>query len=143
MADIATLAQLATLGISGGTCFFALKWFVEWLSGRTDKRREGLDASMNTLLEALQKQVATQDMRIERIEKENAELRRRIDGQRERERTLEDENEELRKDIKDLEARLHALEELVKGLPASPELQAKIERLDKIAPKRRIRKAGA
>ena len=142
MTDIATLAQLATLGISGGTTFLALKWFVEWLSGRTDKRREGLDDGMMTLLTALQKQVADQDIRIERIEKENESLRNRLDKQGKRERSLEDENEELRKDVKALENRLHALEELVKSLPQSPELQAEIKRLDRIAP-RRARKAGA
>jgi septal ring factor EnvC (AmiA/AmiB activator) len=140
--DLATIAPWAVTGISGGVGFLAVKWFVEWLSGRMDRRRDELDEGMMSLLTALQKQVADQDVRIERIEKENAELRRRIDGQRERERTLEDENEELRKDIKDLETRLHALEELVKGLPETPELQAQIERLDKMAPKRRTRKGG-
>ena len=145
--DFASIAPWVAAGGSSGLAFFALRWLVEWLSNRFDQnqtnmasKRDNLDAGMAALIEALQKQVAAQDIRIDRIEEENKELRKRIEGQRDREVGLEDENKDLREQVKALENRLDALEALFKTLPIPPELQAEIERIDKATPRRRGKK---
>lgn len=140
--DLATLAPWATAGISSGLAFLAIKWAVEWLSGRSDAKRANLDAGMMTLIVALQERVKDQDARIERIEKENASLRDREDARRDKERKLTEENHALRDHIAALETRLAALENMFKTLPLSPEMQEAIDALDKTTPTRRKRAKG-
>lgn len=145
--DFASIAPWMAAGGSFGGVVLGVKWLIEWLSNRSDQnhsnmkaKRDNLDAGMTALIEALQKQVAAQDLRIDRIEEENKELRKRIEGQRDREVGLEDENKELREQVKALEHRLDALEALFKTMPVSPELQAQIDRIDTTAPRRRGKK---
>lgn len=37
------------LGAGGGASFFTLKWFIDWLGGRVDKREATLDAGVQRL----------------------------------------------------------------------------------------------
>lgn len=146
MFNLEALAPWATAGFGTGAGFLVVKWFVEWLSGRWDQnegslsqKRNNLDASINVLIEALQHQVADQEVRIARVEQENEKLRQRVDRQRTRETSLEEENQDLRDQLKAVETRLAALESIFKTLPASPELQALLDKLDETAPRRNRR----
>ena len=41
-----SIGAFAAMGVGGGGGFFAVKWFVEWLSGRMDKREARIVAAL-------------------------------------------------------------------------------------------------
>lgn len=70
------------LGAGGGASFFTLKWFIDWLGGRVDKREATLDAGVQRLdvatqrlIENLQKRLDDVTDRMSVVEHELAECR--------------------------------------------------------------------
>lgn len=74
-----SLPAFLSMGAGGGVGFFAIKWFVEWLGGRVDKKEaavergfERLDAGTQRLIEHLQSQMKSV---LERLDKAETALR--------------------------------------------------------------------
>lgn len=70
------------IGAGGGASFFTLKWFIDWLGGRVDKREATLDAGVQRLdlatqrlIENLQKRLDDVTDRMSIVEHELAECR--------------------------------------------------------------------
>lgn len=70
------------LGAGGGASFFTLKWFVEWLGGRVDKREatlsagvERLDTATQVLIKNMQTRMDDLTSRLSTVEHELAECR--------------------------------------------------------------------
>lgn len=61
------------MGGGAGGGFLAVKWLIEWVAGRLDKREARIDAGTDKLIEGLERQVAAQAAQIDA-------LTRRIDG---------------------------------------------------------------
>jgi hypothetical protein len=62
------LGGVAALGGSAGGGFFIVKWFVEWIAGRLDKREARLDAGADKLIDALEKRIETLTSRLDAVE---------------------------------------------------------------------------
>lgn len=62
------LGGVAALGGSAGGGFFIVKWFVEWIAGRLDKREARLDAGADKLIGALEKRIETLTSRLDAVE---------------------------------------------------------------------------
>lgn len=73
---MSNLIPWATAGVGSGVGFLFVKWFVEWVSGRVDKRRDDLDAGNSRLLAALEKRVAALTERLEKVEDDLIECKR-------------------------------------------------------------------
>lgn len=79
---IETLPAWVGLGAGGGAGFYMLKWFIEWLGGRVDKREASLesgvarlDAATQKLIENLQRRLDDVTDRLIVVEHELAECR--------------------------------------------------------------------
>lgn len=66
-AALSALPNWAALGGSAGVGFFMVKWFVEWLGGRVDKREAAADAGMEKLIKHLQDQIDRQAGEMNRL----------------------------------------------------------------------------
>lgn len=99
---LATLPGWVGLGAGGGASFFTLKWFIDWLGGRVDKREATLDAGVQRL------DLATQRL-IENLQK-------RLDDVTERMSNVEHELAECRTQHADARAEVMQLRALVQGL---------------------------
>lgn len=62
------LGGVAALGGSAGGGFFIVKWFVEWIAGRLDKREARIDAGADKLIGALEKRIETLTARLDAVE---------------------------------------------------------------------------
>lgn len=62
------LGGVAALGGGAGGGFFAVKWFVEWLAGRLDKREARIDAGADKLIAGLERRLATLTDRLDKVE---------------------------------------------------------------------------
>ncbi len=81
---LAGLPAFFTIGAGGGAGFFGIKWFIEWLGGRVDKREEsierraaGVDRAQAALNDRLEKRVCLLEKRLDRTEDELAECSRK------------------------------------------------------------------
>lgn len=62
------VAAFAGAGGGAGIGFFAIKWFAEWFSGRSDKREARLDATSDKLNDLLERRIETLTDRLDTIE---------------------------------------------------------------------------
>lgn len=131
-----TLFQIAQLVIGGGLIAAILLHLREWPKARREAQRLRAETE-NTDWARFQKEIGRLEERLSRVEKENEDLRERLDRQRGRERSLEHENELLRNQVASLEKRLSAIEHLFKTQPLTPEMEAAIARLDPVETPRR------
>ena len=60
--------SVAALGGGAGGGFFIVKWFVEMIAGRLDKREARLDAGADKLIGALEKRIETLTQRLDAVE---------------------------------------------------------------------------
>lgn len=60
--------SVAALGGGAGGGFFIVKWFVEMIAGRLDKREARLDAGADKLIGALEKRIETLTVRLDAVE---------------------------------------------------------------------------
>ncbi len=70
-----SLPAFFSVGAGGGVGFFVIKWFVEWIGGRVDKKEEAvergferLDAGTQQLISHLQSQMASVLERLDNAE---------------------------------------------------------------------------
>lgn len=79
--SVVTLSELfgggAAVAAGGGTAFYAVRWVVEWMAGRQDKREARLDAGTDKLISGLERQLAAALTRLEAVEKGLAECQRK------------------------------------------------------------------
>lgn len=64
----AAFAQWAGLGAGAGGSFFAVRWFLEWLSGRYDKRVKQIDDATQQLITTLDNQMKSLILRLDSAE---------------------------------------------------------------------------
>lgn len=70
------LGGLAALGGSAAGGFAIVKWFMEWIAGRLDKREARIDAGTDRLIKAMSEQVDKLTTRLETVEESLAECKR-------------------------------------------------------------------
>ena len=63
------LGSVAALGGGAGGGFFVVKWFVEWIAGRLDKREARIDAGSDRLIAGLENRIETLTMRLDAVER--------------------------------------------------------------------------
>lgn len=131
--------SVAEIVIAGGLLTAILLHWREWPKSRAETRKLSEETETSEW-GRFQREIGRLEERLTRVEKENEELRERLDRQRGRERTLEHENEQLRQHVDRLEMRLAALEALFKSQPLTPEMEEALARLDTATPRRRIAK---
>lgn len=56
------------MGGGAGGGFLAVKWLIEWVAGRLDKREARIDAGTDKLIQALERQVDALSKRLEAVE---------------------------------------------------------------------------
>lgn len=71
------IGAFAAMGVGGGGGFFAVKWFVEWMSGRMDKREARIDGGTDKLIEALERRVEALTARLDQVETDLADCKRK------------------------------------------------------------------
>lgn len=77
---ISTIPMWTSAGIGGGAGFFAIKWFVEWLSGRVDKRETAVEVSRAQVDAAMQDLIAHLQQQIADLAQQNKNLTQRVDA---------------------------------------------------------------
>lgn len=71
------IAPWASFGAGAGAGFVMLKWFLDWLGGRMDKRADAYERATQRLMEGLERRVEGLTNRLERVESELAECQRK------------------------------------------------------------------
>ena len=74
---LANVPAWASFGVGAGGGFVAFKFLLEWLAGRMDKQREGIDAGTQRLIAGLEKRLEAVTVRLDDVEKELADCKRR------------------------------------------------------------------
>lgn len=81
---LAGLPAFFTIGAGGGVGFFGVRWFIEWLGGRYDKREasierraESVDKATQALISRLETRVCQLEKRLDRAEGELADCNRK------------------------------------------------------------------
>lgn len=67
----------ASFGVGAGGGFVAFKFFLEWIAGRMDKRSDAIDAGTQRLIDGLEKRLTAVTERLDLVEKELADCKRR------------------------------------------------------------------
>ncbi len=65
------------MGGGAGGGFLAVKWLIEWVAGRLDKREARIDAGTDKLIQALERQVGALSKRLEAVENSLADCQRK------------------------------------------------------------------
>ncbi len=65
------------MGGGAGGGFLAVKWLIEWVAGRLDKREARIDAGTDKLIQALERQVEALSKRLEAVENSLADCQRK------------------------------------------------------------------
>lgn len=71
------IAPWASFGAGAGAGFVFLKWFLDWIAGRMDKRHETIERAAMRLMEGLEKRVDDLTIRLDIAEKELRECQRK------------------------------------------------------------------
>lgn len=66
---IEQVGALAAMGGGAGGGFLAVKWLIEWMAGRLDKREARIDAGTDKLIQGLERQIEGLTRRLEAVEK--------------------------------------------------------------------------
>lgn len=56
------------VGAGGGGGFMAVKWLLEWISGRLDKREAAIDAATQNLIKGLETRLNSTEARLKEVE---------------------------------------------------------------------------
>jgi len=99
---LSQLPAFVAMGGGAGGGFYGLKWFIQWVTGRLDKRQEALDGQQNALNAAWAQY--------------RHDLENRLKGAEARIGDLEREVEECRTDKADWMAMAKRLEAILQGL---------------------------
>jgi hypothetical protein len=79
--NAATMVEQAgafvVMGGGAGGGFLAVKWLIEWVAGRLDKREARIDAGTDKLIQALERQVEALSKRLEAVENSLADCQRK------------------------------------------------------------------
>lgn len=62
------ILSTAAFGGSAGVMFWAIRWFVEWMGGRADKRQDRIDSKTDSLIEKLEARVDELQTRVDAAE---------------------------------------------------------------------------
>lgn len=127
--DWVTISTIAQVVIGGGLIAAILLHKREYPKAKAEAEKIAAEVE-DVSWARFQKEIGRLEERLSRVERENEDLRERLDRQRGRERTLEQENTDLRAQVRQLEARLAALESLFRTHPLTPEMQAAIDALE-------------
>jgi len=70
---LASLPAWFGVGAGSGAGFFTLKWLIEWIGGRMDRRADALDKGTQRLIEGLESRLNAVTARLDKVEQELAE----------------------------------------------------------------------
>lgn len=136
MIDWLYLLRIVEIVLAGGVLTALLMHWREYPKARAAAKKLS-EETEGAEWGRFQREIGRLEGRLTKVEAENDALRERLDRQRGERTTLEHENEALRHDIKHLETRLAALENLFRTIPLTAEMQAQLDSLDQLAPRKR------
>jgi hypothetical protein len=76
MEPFQSIANWFGIGAGAGGGFMAVRWFLEWVSGRVDKRTAHLDAATVRLIQALEERLESVMLRLDKTEKDLTECKK-------------------------------------------------------------------